>query len=200
MVLLRNSRVTGVTCGMSRQASADHCELHHTPLNIEGVVMTAGLTGSVIVVSDRVHAGEREDLAGPLARDLLTEAGVDVRGVTVVPEGADAVADRLAASLAEGVRVIVTIGGTGVGPRNRTPDVTAGLLAVRLPGVSTQILLEGLKSTPTAGLSRGLVGLTERGPGATLIVNAPGSRGGVRDALGVICPLLPDLLHGSARD
>lgn len=162
--------------------------------------MTTKLTGAVVVVSDRIVSGERGDQAGPIARELLSAAGVDVREVIVVPEGIDAVAARLRAALADGVRVMVTVGGTGVGPRNQTPEATAPLLSIQLTGVATQILLEGLKSSAQAGLSRGLVGLTGREAGASLIVNAPGSQGGVRDTLGVLCPLLPHIFERLGRD
>ena len=90
--------------------------------------------------------------------------------------------------------MIITAGGTGVGPRNFTPEATKPLLELELPGVATQILLAGLAFTPQAGLSRGLVGLTGRGPDAAVILNAPSSRGGVQDAVGVLGPLLPRLL------
>ncbi len=161
--------------------------------------MAREITGVVIVVSDRVLSGERENLAGPMARDLLAAAGVAVRDVVVVPEGIDAVAERLRAAVADGMRVVVTVGGTGVGPRNQTPEATAPLLSVQLTGVAMQVLVEGLKHSDHAGLSRGLVGLTGRTEGASLIVNAPSSRGGVRDTLRVICPLLPSIFERLGR-
>lgn len=151
--------------------------------------------GAVIVVSDRCVAGERGDRTTPAAVAALAEHGVNVTHRAVVPEGRDAVARELRAALEGGARVVVTAGGTGLGPRNYTPEATAPLLAAELPGIATQILLRGLDSTPLAGLSRGLVGVTARGPGASLIVNAPHSRGGVRDAVAVIGPLLPHILR-----
>lgn len=155
----------------------------------------ATLRGAVIVVSDRCVSGEREDGAGPFAVAALAEYGVRVPDVRVVPEGREAVGQAIRAALEDGARVVLTAGGTGVGPRNFTPEATAGFLAVQLPGVATQILLAGLATTPQAGLSRGLVGLTSRNPDAALIVNAPHSRGGVADVVGVIGPLLPHLLE-----
>lgn len=149
----------------------------------------------VIVVSDRIHSGEREDQAGVLTERLLSRTGVDVVRRVVVPEGVEAVDDELRRAVAEGVRVIVTVGGTGVGPRNRTPEVTAPLLETELSAVMSQILFAGLANTHQAGLSRGLVGLTARESGASLIVNAPSSVGGVSDALGIVCPLLAPIFE-----
>lgn len=148
------------------------------------------LTAAIITVSDRISSGVREDKAGPIANGLLTGAGVDVVRSVTVQEGLDAVSDALAGAIREGIRVIITIGGTGVGPRNRTPEATSPLLETELTAVMSQILFAGLANTHQAGLSRGLVGLTTRDSGSTLIVNAPSSPGGVRDALGVVCPLL----------
>ena len=148
------------------------------------------LTGIVIIVSDRIYSGERKDRAGLLAEQLLTAAGVDVTRRVIIPEGPEAVGEELGRAVATGIRVIVTVGGTGVGPRNRTPEATAPLLETELSAVMSQILFAGLANTHQAGLSRGLVGLTARESGTGLIVNAPSSAGGVSDALGVVCPLL----------
>lgn len=153
------------------------------------------LTGAVITVSDRVMSGEREDRAGAVARELLSQAGVEVVSSVTVPEGRDMVAGELESAVNRGIRVIVTTGGTGVGPRNRTPEATEPLLETQLSAVMTQILITGLSTTNQAGLSRGLVGLTTRDSGSSLIVNAPGSPGGVRDALGVVCPLLAPIFE-----
>lgn len=153
------------------------------------------LSGSVIVVSDRIASGEREDRAGLVARVLLEEAGVDVTYTATVPEGIEAVSAELSKAVADGARVIVTVGGTGVGPRNRTPEATAPLIETQLSALMAQILFTGLSNTRQAGLSRGIVGLSKRESGASLIVNAPGSSGGARDSLGVICPLLGSIFE-----
>jgi len=152
-------------------------------------------TAAVIVVSDRVASGERENSAGEAAVGMLRDAGLDTHESRIVPEGHDAVAQALADARLAGHRVIVTVGGTGLGPRNLTPEATAPHLAVELTGLMTQVLIAGLANTRQAGLSRGLIGLTGRGPADALIVNAPSSRGGVRDALGVVCPLLPNIFE-----
>lgn len=153
------------------------------------------MRAAVIVVSDRVHSGEREDKSGPRARKLLADAGVEVGQEVVVPEGGEAVAREIDRALAGGVRLIVTTGGTGIGARNLTPEVTAERLGCRLTGLETQVLIEGLKSSPQAGLSRGLIGLTSRDERATLIVNAPSAPGAVSDSLGVVLPLLGSIFE-----
>jgi molybdenum cofactor synthesis domain-containing protein len=156
--------------------------------------MTTDLTGMVIVTSDRIVSGERRDQAGPVACELLAQVGVRA-GIVVVEEGRAAVSRALADARAADHRVIVTVGGTGLGPRNQTPEATAPLLAVRLDGLVTQVLIRGLASTDQAGLSRALIGLTGRGSADALIINSPGSTGAVRDTLGVVCPLLPDIFE-----
>lgn len=148
------------------------------------------LCGSVIIVSDRIISGERENKAGPIAVALLEEAGVSISHVAIVEEGLAPVSREIEQALARRDRVIITIGGTGVGPRNRTPEATEPFVETQLPGISTQILFSGLANTAQAGLSRGIVGLTSRDGNASLIVNAPSSAGGTRDTLGVVCPLL----------
>ncbi|ANE03761.1 MogA/MoaB family molybdenum cofactor biosynthesis protein [Corynebacterium crudilactis] len=154
------------------------------------LTQTKKLHGCVIIVSDRIISGERTDKAGTIATELLVEAGVKLSKVTIVEEGFEAVHRELGEALARRDRVIVTIGGTGVGPRNRTPEATESYIDTLLPGLMTQILFSGLSNTAQAGLSRGLVGLSARDSSASLIINAPSSAGGVRDALSVVCPLL----------
>jgi len=92
-------------------------------------------------------------------------------------------------------RVVLTTGGTGVTPRDLTPEATAPLLETRIEGIEAQIRAHGLTKTPLAGLSRGLVGVTSRGDDGALVVNAPGSRGGVKDTVAVVGPLVPHVLE-----
>lgn len=152
------------------------------------------ISGKIIVVSDRVVASEREDRGGPLAQSLLAKAGI-IAPITVVEEGLDAVSRELAHARTAGVRVILTLGGTGLGPRNLTPEATAPHIKVVLNGLTTHVLIEGLKHSTQAGLSRGLIGLTGRGPTDSLIVNAASSMGAIRDTLSVICPVLPSIFE-----
>ena len=172
-----------------RQPSADEVvqkALHPLPEPVRGAVIT---------VSDRCARGEREDSAGPLAVRLLAEHDVVVDEARIVPDGAEPVRAAIQAAVAAGARVVLTAGGTGVTPRDLTPEGTAPLLAVRMEGLEAQIRAHGLTKTPLAGLSRGLVGVTGRGEDGALVVNAPGSRGGVKDTVAVVGPLVPHVLE-----
>lgn len=158
--------------------------------------MQTPLTVTVITVSDRVADGVREDRSGPLALELATaalDAPVDLR---VVPDGADAVTGAVRAALARGSRLVVTTGGTGVSPRDRTPEGTAPVLDRELPGVAEAIRHAGAEQTPHAVLTRGLVGVVDAADGhpGAVVANLPGSTGGVRDGLAVLLPLVPHLL------
>ncbi|ROR72633.1 MogA/MoaB family molybdenum cofactor biosynthesis protein [Bogoriella caseilytica] len=150
--------------------------------------------GAVITVSDRCSRGEAEDRSGPLAAKLLAEAGVRAE-VVVIPDGAGSVTVALREALAAGARVVVTTGGTGVTPRDRTPEGTAEVLQQVLPGVAEVIRARGARTVPTAVLSRGLAGIATGAAGKAVVVNAPGSTGGVRDALAVLTPLIGHLLN-----
>lgn len=145
----------------------------------------------MITVSDRSAAGEREDLSGPLAAELLAAAGV-AADVVVVPDGVESVTGALQAALDDGARVVVTSGGTGVGPRDVTPEATAPFLERPLPGLAEAIRSRGAAQHPAAVLSRGLAGVTAPAPGRrpALVVNVPGSPGAVRDALDVLAGLV----------
>ncbi|MEV0963215.1 MogA/MoaB family molybdenum cofactor biosynthesis protein [Streptomyces sp. NPDC049910] len=148
----------------------------------------------VVTVSNRASAGLYEDRGGPLLAEGLAQMGFRVDGPRVVPDG-DPVEEALRDGVAAAYDVILTTGGTGISPTDRTPDATARVLDYEIPGIPEAIRAHGLAKLPTAALSRGLAGVAER----TLIVNLPGSSGGVRDGLAVLSRMLPhavDQLHG----
>ena len=145
----------------------------------------------IILSSDRVLAGEKPNQAGERAREIFESHSMTVRGYS---RGAGPVEAALQKALEMGSDIIVIIGGTGLGRTNYTPEVTQKYVAARLYGLETQVLLRGLESSPKAGLSRGIIGMTEHGSGS-LLINTASSTGAVEDTLGVVCPLLPDIFR-----
>ncbi len=121
---------------------------------------------------------------------MLAEAGYAVAPVVLIPDGEDTVENAIRSALAQGTRVVLTTGGTGVSPRDLTPEGTARVLERQLPGVAEQIRRQDADDVPTAVLSRGLAGVA----GQALVVNAPGSVGGATAAVRVILPLIQHLL------
>lgn len=139
----------------------------------------------VVTVSNRAAAGVYTDTTGPLIVDALARAGHEVGQARVSPDG-EPLEDALRSALQEGPALIVTTGGTGISPTDRTPEITRRVLNYEVPGIAEAIRAKGLEKTPTAVLSRGLSGVA----GRTLIVNLPGSSGGVKDGLAVLLPIL----------
>lgn len=148
----------------------------------------------IIVSSDRILAGEKPNRAGEKAAEILRAHDIDVAPPNIVPEGLKLVDDALRTAVDTGTDIVVVIGGTGIGATNLTPEVTERYIKARLYGLETQVLLRGLESSPKAGLSRGIIGMTEHG-GGSLIINCASSTGAVADALGVIAPLLADVFR-----
>lgn len=139
-----------------------------------------------VTVSNRAAAGIYEDTSGPVLADLLRQAGCDVDGPVVVPDGAPVEAALRDAILA-GYDVVVTTGGTGLTPGDQTPEMTRLVLDREIPGIPEAIRTAGVAAgVPSAVLSRGTAGLA----GTTLIVNLPGSTGGVKDGMAVLGELL----------
>ncbi|MGL4340265.1 MAG: bifunctional molybdenum cofactor biosynthesis protein MoaC/MoaB [Rhodoglobus sp.] len=145
-------------------------------------------TAAVVVASTGGAAGTREDTTGPLIAGWLAARGYAVDAVTVVAD-AD-IAAELSRVVADSPAVIITTGGTGVSPTDQTPEATRALLTRELPGVAEAIRSRGLAQVATAALSRGLAGTV----GNTVIVNLPGSTGGVHDGLAVLDELLDHLV------
>lgn len=148
-------------------------------------------TARVITVSDRSAAGLREDRGGPLAVSLLRDAGFDCADVVVVPDGADNVEAALRAAIAMGAGLVVTTGGTGIAPTDRTPEGTARVLDRELPGIAEELRRRGLTDTPLSVISRGLAGIVDPG---TLVVNLPGSTRAVASGIAVLAELAPHVL------
>ncbi|MDO3705583.1 MogA/MoaB family molybdenum cofactor biosynthesis protein [Micromonospora sp. C28SCA-DRY-2] len=139
----------------------------------------------VIVASNRAAAGVYADTSGPLLVAGLRELGCEVAEPVVVPDG-DPVGAALRTAVADGMDVVVTSGGTGINPSDRTPDLTRALLDYEIPGIAEAIRAHSRDKVPSAALSRGLAGVA----GRTLVVNLPGSTGGARDGLAVLGPIL----------
>lgn len=152
----------------------------------------------VITVSDGVAAGTRVDTSGQALRELLQRAGFEVSGPEVVPDEQALITDVVITAVVAGADVVVTTGGTGLGPRDVTPQATSALIDYEVPGLAELMRRTGERSTPMAALSRGVAGVRAQ----SLIVNVPGSAKGATESLEALMPVLGhaiQLLHGDTK-
>ncbi|MGO0575933.1 MogA/MoaB family molybdenum cofactor biosynthesis protein [Ornithinimicrobium panacihumi] len=155
------------------------------------------LRAVAVTVSDRSSDGRREDESGRLLVEALEQLGYQVSAV-VVPDGVESVAGALREAVVDRARLVVTTGGTGMGPRDLTPEGTREVLTRENPGLAELIRREGCKHTPFAAVSRGLAGVVdwpqEQGYGGTLVINLPGRPSAVREGMDIVGPLLGHVL------
>lgn len=148
----------------------------------------------VITASTRAAEGVYTDRSGPIVAERLREWGLEVSGPVVVPDGPPT-GQALREAVADGPALVVTTGGTGLRPDDTTPEETAAVVETLVPGITEAIRAAGVaQGVPTAMLSRGLAGVVR----GTLVVNLPGSTGGVRDALDVLADVVPHALDQMA--
>src|SRR6185369_626742 len=156
----------------------------------------AELRAVVLTVSDACSRGEREDTSGAALVQLLTEIGAEIVKSRILSDDLDPLAQALkACAEREDVNLIITTGGTGLGPRDNTPEATRQVIEREAPGIAEAIRAESLKATPMAMISRGVCGVRA----GTLIINLPGSPKAVREGFAVVAPVLShaiDLLEG----
>ena len=156
----------------------------------------AGADAAVLTASDSCAAGVAPDRSGVVAREALARLGFEIVGSAVVPDEVEAIRGRVRAWAEAGVRLIVTTGGTGLGPRDRTPEAVRPLLDREIPGYGELLRREGLSETPMAVLARSFAGSV----GATLVVGLPGSPRAVASGLRTLAPTIPHALRLLAGD
>lgn len=154
----------------------------------------------ILTVSDRCFAGVREDLSGPILKRMVEQRGWNVAHLSIVPDEKREIEKSLLHLCDEsGIRLILTTGGTGIGPRDVTPEATRAVLDKELPGLCERMRQEGFKHAPSATLSRAMAGT--RGHG--LIINLPGSPAGAEESLAAVIDLVPHaiaMLEGEGHE
>lgn len=154
----------------------------------------------VITISDRASRGEAEDKSGQVIKNMVRQIQAEPAAYVLIPDEAELITEELIRMCDElALDLIVTTGGTGLGPRDVTPDATLQVIEREVPGISEAMRAEGLKKTPHAVLSRAVAGVRRR----TLIINLPGSPKAVEECLGVVLPALPhaiEVIRGEATE
>lgn len=148
------------------------------------------ITVTVLTISDKGSKGEREDLSGPIIQEILKTIGAEVKYSAILPDDRNLIKDSLL-KYSNTVDLILTTGGTGLSPRDNTPDATLEVIDRPVPGLAEAMRAGGLKKTSRAMLSRGVAGIK----GKTLIVNLPGSPRAVRENLDVILDVIPHAIE-----
>jgi molybdenum cofactor synthesis domain-containing protein len=156
-----------------------------------------GVIACVLTVSDRGSVGEREDASGPAVASFLEGMRAEILGVEIVPDEAEVIASRLVHFADEtNANLILTTGGTGLSPRDVTPEATMSVIDREIPGIAEAMRAESLKKTPHAMISRAVAGMR----GGTIIINLPGSPKAVIECLEVIAPALPHAVKKAGGD
>lgn len=140
----------------------------------------------VITISDGAFHGKREDTSGAAVVDMLRTGGFDVGSPQVVPDERDQISEAIISAVTAGSRLVVTTGGTGLGPRDVTPQATSDAIDYDVPGLGEAMRRAGSEKTPMAALSRGLAGVR----GTSLVINLPGSPKGARESLAAVLPVI----------
>lgn len=148
--------------------------------------LPADARARVITVSDRSHGGVRHDSSGPLLSELLAAEGFDVADLVVVPDEIEEIEAALRSAIDDAVDLVATTGGTGLSPRDVTPEATRRVIEREAPGLAEALRQHRREELPTTILSRAVAGIA----GSTLVVNLPGSTGGVRDGVAVLAPVI----------
>lgn len=150
--------------------------------------MAVEINAVVITVSDACSRGERKDESGAALVELLKEMGAEIAATEIVPDDLEPLADKLRDYADQhDVNLVITTGGTGVAPRDNTPEATRAAIQKEAPGLAEAMRMETLKQTPMSMISRGVCGIRSN----ALIINLPGSPAGVRSCFAVIKPVLP---------
>lgn len=150
---------------------------------------------TVITCSDRAFASVYADRSGPIIRAGLIELGFDVSEAVIVPDEVDRIEAEIEQAILDGSRVVITTGGTGISPRDVTVEATARLMSFEIPGLMEETRRLGAQHTTKALLSCGLAGVVHIVDHRAFVMNAPGSRGGARDSLKVVGPLLTHIVE-----